>query len=312
MSGGLRLAASRAAQTVAVLWAVYTLTFLMVVAAPGNPFQQSAGRALDPSIERALRERYGMRDNATFYVSYLRGLMRGDLGVSLEYRNWSCNRIIADGLPVSAAIGCAAIVIAVVAGVALGIAAARRPGGAMDKLTMGLSSLAVSVPAFVSGAGLLILFSVVWPLLPVGSWGGFADVWRPALTVSLLPMAYICRLTRSGMQEALASDFVRTARASGLPERAVLLRHALPAALLPVLSYLGPAAAWALTGSFVVEKVFNIPGLGLHFVNAVLNRDQMLVLAIVLVSAALLVLFNALTDLAYAWIDPRISTEAAA
>lgn len=309
MSAARRLV-SRGVQTAIVLWAIYTLTFLMVVAAPGNPFQREGGRALPPGLEAALRERYGMQSNFTFYFDYLGRVLHGDLGVSLEYRNWTCNQIIGDALPVSAAIGSLALVFAVVGGVGLGVSGARRPGGAMDHVALGVSSLAVSVPAFVTAALLLIGFSVAWPVLPVGEWGGLANLWRPALTVSLLPLAYICRLTRNGMAEALAADFVRTARAKGLPERTVLLRHALPAALLPVLSYLGPAAAWAMTGSFVVEKVFNVPGLGLHFVNAVLNRDQMLLLAVVLVSSAILVVFNAAADLAYSWVDPRISAEA--
>jgi len=296
----------RLIQSLVVLWAIYTVTFLMVVAVPGNPFQREGGRALPPMVEAGLRQRYGMDSNLRFYFDYLRRLVRGDLGVSLEYRNWTCNQIIADALPVSMTVGGLAVCIAAVAGLALGVAGGVWRGGVIDRVAMGLTAIGVSVPAFVTGAILLVALSVVVPLLPAGRWESPADLWRPALTLSLLPMAYIARLTRLGMIDAMASDFVRTARAKGLPERGVVFRHALPNALLPVLSYLGPAAAWAMTGSFVVERVFNIPGLGVHFVNAVLNRDQMLILAVVLVYSTIIVAFNALVDVAYAWVDPRV------
>lgn len=303
----LRRAVSRLLQSALVLLAVYTLTFLMVVAAPGNPFQRSTGRALPAVVEQGLRQRYGMDSNLRFYFDYLARVLRGDLGLSLEYRNWTCNQIIADALPVSVTVGLAAIVIATLAGVALGVAAAVFKDRWPDRIALTLAAFGVSVPAFVTGSLLLILFSVIWPVFPAGRWESPIDVLRPALTLSLLPLAYIARLTRSSMLEALRADYIRTARAKGLSERAVILRHALPNALLPVLSYVGPAAAWTMTGSFVVERVFNVPGLGVHFVNGVLNRDQMLVLAIVLVYATMIVAFNMLVDIAYAWLDPRIA-----
>lgn len=303
---------SRLLQVPLVLFVIYTLTFVMVVAVPGNPFQREGSRTLPPLLEQALRQRYGMDNNWTFYCRYLGRLLHGDFGDSLQYENWSCNEIIAASLPVSAAIGLTAVSIAFVVGVGLGTLAALRRGGPLDYAALGLAVFSISVPAFVIGAALLILFSVVFPILPVGTWGSPLDLLRPAVTLSLVPMAYILRLTRLSMTEVLDSDYIRTARAKGLRESAVVWRHALRNALLPVMSYLGPATAAAMTGSFVVERVFNVPGLGIHFVNGVLNRDQMLILATVLVYSALLVLLNLVVDLLNGWIDPRINAGAPA
>ncbi len=303
---------SRLLQVPIVLFVIYTLTFVMVVAVPGNPFQREGSRALPPLLEQALRQRYGMDDNWTFYWRYLGRLMHGDFGESLQYENWSCNEIIAASLPVSAAIGLTAVLIALVVGVGLGTLAALRRGGLVDFAAIGLAVFSISVPAFVVGAALLILFSVVFPIMPVGTWGGPLDLLRPAVTLSLVPMAYILRLTRLSMTEVLDSDFIRTARAKGLSESAVIWRHALRNALLPVMSYLGPATAAAMTGSFVVERVFNVPGLGIHFVNGVLNRDQMLILATVLVYSTMLVTLNVLVDFVNGLIDPRVNLGAPA
>ena len=298
---------SRLLQVPVVLFVIYTITFVMVVTVPGNPFQREGSRSLPPVLERALRQRYGMNDNWTFHRRYLGRVLRGDLGESLQYENWSCNEIISASLPVSAAIGLTAVLIAVAVGVGLGTLAALRRGGPLDFAALGLAVFSISVPAFVVGAALLILFSVIFPLLPVGTWGSPADLLRPAITLSLAPMAYILRLTRLSMTEVLDSDYIRTARAKGLSESAVIWRHALRNVLLPVMSYLGPATAAAMTGSFVVERVFNVPGLGIHFVNGVLNRDQMLILATVLVYSSLLVLLNLAVDVANGLIDPRIN-----
>lgn len=302
----IRRIATRLIQLPLLLFIIYSLTFLMIVAVPGNPFQRDGGRAISPVVEQALRERYGMQDNLAFYGRYLQRLFHGDLGRSLQYENWSCNEIIAASLPVSITVGLTAIAIATLGGVTLGILAAIYRHGACDAFALFVSILGVSVPTFVIGAGLLVLFSVTLPVLPVGTWDSPLDLVRPAVTLSLVPLAYILRLTRLGMIEALQSDYVRTARAKGLSESTVIFRHALPNAMPPVLAYLGPASAAAMTGSFVVERVFNIPGMGLHFVNSVLNRDQMLILACVLVYSAILITLNAVVDVAHAWIDPRI------
>jgi len=296
----------RVVQMPLILLAVYTATFVMVIAVPGNPFQSAGGRSMHPAVEAALRQRYGMDDNLRFYFRYLGRVLTGDLGQSLQYESWSCNEIIAEALPVSVAVGGAAILIAFAGGLLLGTLGAVFRHSILDYASLAVAVVGVSVPTFVIGAALLVMFSVTWPVLPAGTWQSPQDLLRPALTLSLLPMAYITRLTRLGMIDVLGSDFVRTARARGLPEWRVILHHALPNAFLPVLSYLGPAAAAAMTGSFVVERVFNIPGLGVHFVNSVLNRDQMLILATVLVYSTLIVTFNLMVDIAYHLLDPRL------
>lgn len=302
----------RALQVPIVLLAIYTVTFVMVVSVPGNPFQREGSRALPPMLEQALRQRYGMENNWTFYWRYLGRVLQGDLGESLQYDNWSCSEIIAAGLPVSAAIGLAAILIALVFGTLLGAIAALHRGRLVDLVATSIAVLGVSTPAFVIAAVLLIGFSVTVPVLSAGTWDSPLDLLRPAVALALAPLAYILRLTRQSMAEVLVSDFIRTARAKGLSQAAVIWRHALRNGLLPTLSYLGPAAAAAMTGSFIVERVFNVPGLGTHFVNSVLNRDQMLILATVLVYSTMLVVFNLLVDLAYGLIDPRIQSKGAA
>lgn len=300
----------RLIQTPLILWAVYTITFLMVVTVPGNPFEHEGGRNLPKLIEMGLRQRYGMQDNWHFYWRYLYHAVQGDLGVSLHYRDWTCNQIITHSLPVSAALGAAALLLALTGGVGLGIVGAVRRHSLWDHMALGVAVIGISIPTFVIGGGLLILLGVLLPIFPVGGWGSPAQMVLPALTLSLPFMAYIARLTRLGMIDVLTSDFIRTARAKGLPERRIIFKHALRVAFMPVLSFLGPAAAAVLTGSFVVEKVFNVPGLGLHFVNGVINRDQMLILAVVTVYSSLIVVFNLLVDIAYTWLDPRVSVEA--
>lgn len=296
----------RLAQVPLILLLIYTAAFIMIVAVPGSPFQAAGSRRLDPLAEAALRARYGADDNVRFYFRYLGRVLSGDLGQSFQYENWTCNEIIADSLPASLTIGGAAVVLALAGGLALGILGAVFRHTWIDSIALVVSVAGISIPTFVIGAALLVLFSVTWPVLPAGGWDGPADVIRPAITLSLVPMAYITRLTRLGMLDCLGSDYIRTGRAKGLPEYRVILRHALPNALLPVVSYLGPAAAAAMTGSFVVERVFNVPGLGVHFVNGVLNRDQMLILAVVLVYSTILVLFNLLADVAVQLLDPRL------
>ena len=300
----------RIVQVPLILWAVYTLTFLMVIAVPGNPFEHEGGRNISPVIEMGLRQRYGMEDNWQFYWRYLGRLCRGDLGESLHYKDWTCNQIVRDSLGVSVVLGTVALVIAIVGGVTLGVIGAVRRYGLADYMTLGVAVIGISVPSFVVGAALLMLLAVRVQIFPVGGWGEPSQVVLPAITLALPFMAYIARLTRLGMLDVLGSDFLRTARAKGLPESRVIGKHALRVAVLPVVSFVGPAAAAVLTGSFVVEKVFNVPGLGQHFVNAVINRDQMLILAVVTLYSGLILVFNLLVDLTYTWLDPRISAEA--
>jgi oligopeptide transport system permease protein len=285
---------------------IYTLTFVMVISIPGNPFQQGA-RNMPPAAERALRARYHMDDNWRYFLDFLRGAVRLDFGPTFTYADRTCNEIIATALPVSAMLGLLAIMIAVAVGVPAGVVSAVRRGGLTDVSILALVLVGISLPTFVTGAALLSVFAVYLKVAPVGGWGTLAHLPLPALTLSLPFIAYITRLTRMSMLDTLGSDFVRTALAKGLPQRTVVWKHALKPAFLPVLSYLGPATAQAMTGSFVVEKVFGVPGLGQHFVNAALNRDPGLILATVLVFATLLVGLNLVVDVLYAWIDPRIT-----
>lgn len=285
---------------------VYTVTFVMVVSIPGNPFQ-SGERNMPPEAERALRARYHMDDNWRYFGEFLWGAVRLDFGPAFTYNDWTCNQIIASSLPVSLVVGSLAIVVALLLGVPLGVVGAVRRHSWIDALSTAVELLGISLPTFVTGSALLILFCVYLNVAPVGGWGTLAHLPLPVFTLSLPFTAYIARLTRSGMLDALGQEFIRTARAKGLPPRAVIWKHALKPALLPVLSYLGPAAAQALTGSFVVEKIFGVPGIGQHFVNAALNRDPGLVMSTVLVFSTLLVLLNIGVDALYAWVDPRIS-----
>lgn len=296
----------RVVSGVVTIGCVYVLTFVMVISIPGNPFQ-TGERNMPAEAEAALRARYHMDDNWAYFREFLGGAVRGDFGPTFTYSEWTCNQIIASSLPVSLAVGAMAIVVAVMIGVPLGVLGAVRRNTWMDRGTTALILLGISVPSFVTGTLLLILFAVVLPLAPVGGWGTVGHLPLPVITLSLPFTASIARLMRAGMLDVLGSDFIRTARAKGLSPRAVLWKHAFQPAFLPVLSYLGPAAAQAMTGSFVVEKVFGVPGIGQHFVNAALNRDAGLILSTVLVFSTLLVGFNLVVDVLYGLVDPRIS-----
>lgn len=297
----------RLAQMPFILLAIYTVTFLLAWALPGSAVVNDEGRAPPPEVLAAIEARYGLDDPVRFYVSYLRDvLLHLDFGPSLRYPDWTVNQIVAGALPVSVALGLTAILIATVLGVAAGVIGALRPNSGADLATLALALIGISLPTFVIGAVLLIVFPVWLDVGRVGGWGAPGDLLLPAFTLSLPFAAYIARLTRMGMIDALAADHIRTARAKGLPERTVILKHALKNAFLPVLSYLGPAAAAAMTGSFVIEKVFNVPGIGQHFVNGVLNKDLFLIMGVVLIYATILIVFNLAVDVLYRWIDPRI------
>jgi oligopeptide transport system permease protein len=302
----IALIARRIAQGVMTLVCIYTLTFLMVVTVPGNPFRQSE-RNMPPEAERALRVRYNMDNNWAYFVQFLSGAIRLDFGPAFTYSDWTCNQIIAQAFPVSAMLGLLAILLAVLVGIPVGVIGALKRNSWFDFTTLGLVLIGISLPTFVTGAGLLIVFAVYLRAVPVGGWGTLAHLPLPVITLALPFMAYVARLTRVGMLDVLSADFIRTARAKGASRRAVVWKHAFKVAFLPVLSYLGPATAQAMTGSFVVEKVFGVPGLGQHFVNAALNLDPGLIMSSVLVFAALLIVLNVVVDVLYAWIDPRIS-----
>lgn len=297
----------RIAQMPLILLAIYTVTFLLAWALPGSAVINEEGRAPPPEVLAAIEARYGLDNPVRFYFSYLRDVLFSlDFGPSLRYPDWTVNQIIASALPVSIALGLTSILIATVLGLAAGVIGALRPNSWADFATLALALIGISLPTFVIGAVLLIVFPVWLGLGRVGGWGTPADLLLPAFTLSLPFAAYIARLTRLGMIETLSADYIRTARAKGLSDRAVVLKHALKNAFLPVMSYLGPAAAAAMTGSFVIEKVFNVPGIGQHFVNGVLNKDLFLIMGVVLVYATILIFLNLAVDVLYRWIDPRI------
>ena len=300
-----------------LLLAIYTITFALAWVAPGNPLENPEGRRPPPEIVEAMKRQYHLDDPMAFYMEYL-GKASGlswlmgraprpfDLGPSLRQPDWTVNEILADALPVSVTLGAAAMLLALVIGLTAGTIGGLRPRSVADAVAQVLSMVGVSVPSFVIGAALLILFAAKLRMLPVGGWGSLQALVLPAVALSLPFAATIARMTRVGMIEQMSSDHARTARAKGLSRLQVARRHALKNAFLPVLSWLGPATAIALTGSFVVEKVFAVPGLGRHFVDAVLGKDLTLVMGITLAYGTLVVLLNLAVDLLYAWVDPRI------
>jgi oligopeptide transport system permease protein len=302
----IRLVVRRLLAGAATIACIYTVTFVMVVSLPGNPLQQGQHR-IAPEAAAALRARYHMDNNWLYFWEFLNGAVQLDFGPTFMYVDWTCNQIIASALPVSALLGLLAITLAVAVGVPIGVLSAVRRGRWFDGAAVGLVMVGISVPTFVTGTALLIVFAVSLKVAPIGGWGTLAHLPLPAITLSLPYIAYITRLTRAGMLDVLGADFVRTAMAKGLSRSAAVWRHALTVAFLPVLSYLGPATAQAMTGSFIVEKVFGVPGLGQHFVNAALNRDVGLILSTVLVFSTMLVAFNLIVDLLHARLDPRVT-----
>ncbi|UCD29882.1 MAG: ABC transporter permease [Planctomycetota bacterium] len=295
-------------QAIPILWAIYTIAFLMVVTVPWNPFQQP-DRGMPEAIQRALEARYHIDDNWSYYWEYLLGIIRLDFGPSFQYRDWTCTQIIAEALPVSCVLGLLAVLMAVLVGVPVGVVSAVKRNSWFDVSSLALVLIGISLPTFVTGTALLIVFALKLQWFPVAGWGTFAHLPLPAFTLSLPFMAYIARLTRLGMLDVMGSDYIRTAFAKGVARREVIWKHALKNAFLPVLSFLGPALAAAMTGSFVIEKLFNVPGLGQHFVNSVLNLDRGLIMGTVLVYSALLVVMNLVVDVLYSLVDPRVRVE---
>lgn len=303
----LRLITSRLLQLPIILGVIFAVTFTLAWLVPGDPLQRPEGQRPPMEVQQAMRRQYNLDNPVALAQGYLRDVFtRLDFGPSLQYKDQRVIDILVSGLPVSAMLGITALIFALIIGLTAGIVGALRPGSMLDLASIIMALVGVSLPTFVTGSVLLVLFAGLLHWLPVSGWGTPAHLLLPALTLSLAPAAYIARLIRLGLAEVMQGDFVRTALAKGLPPHRVVVDHALKVAFLPVLSFLGPAAAGTLTGSFVVEKVFSIPGLGEHFVNAVLNKDQFLILGLVLTYSTLLVLFNLAVDVAYAWIDPRI------
>ena len=294
--------------TIPTILVVISITWVLIKLAPGNFY--SGEKPLSPAVEKIIREKYGL--DKPWYQQYgktIWGIVRHlDFGTSLRYEGQSVNTIIKRSLPVSAAVGLLAYLLALVVGVTIGCIAALKQNSKWDYGSMALAMLGISVPNFVLGPILILVFSLGLYWLPPSRWGGFPsrNLVLPVLTLSALYMAYIARLTRAGMLEVLRSDYIRTARAKGLSERDVLIRHALRGGLMPVISYTGPALAFLITGTVVVERIFALPGLGNYFIQASLNRDEPLIIGIVAFIAITLLFMNLLVDIAYAFLDPRV------
>ncbi|MDB6155593.1 MAG: Binding-protein-dependent transport system inner rane component [Chthoniobacteraceae bacterium] len=290
---------------IVVLWCVITLTFFLARLAPGSPFSRE--RKVPAFVEKQLLEHYKLSGTLwEQYTAYLGDLLHGDLRVSFKYRDRSVNELIGDGLPVSAVLGLSAFILATTLGVWLGSLAALRQHTLIDTGSMLGAMALISVPTFVTGPVLVLVFGLWLRWLPVGGWNSSKSLILPAITLAGPYIAYIARLMRSSMLEVLSQDFIRTARAKGLTDSAVVARHALKVAILPIVSFLGPLAANLLTGSIVVETIFNIPGMGGYFVNAILNRDVFLLCGVVIVYCVILVGLNFVVDVAYTALDRRI------
>ena len=294
--------------TIPTILVVITITWGLVRLAPGNFYISE--KNIPPAIEKNIREKYGL--DKPWYEQYGRTIWNivrhFDFGTSLKYEGQSVNAIIGRSLPVSATVGILAYLLALLVGVIIGSIAALNPNSKRDYASMTLAMLGISIPNFVLGPLLVLLFSLTLYWLPPSRWNGFPsrNVILPVITLSGLYMAYIARLTRAGMLEVLRSDYIRTARAKGLSESQVIIRHALRGGLLPVVSYTGPALAFLVTGTVVVERIFVLPGMGNYFIHASLNRDEPLIIGIVSFIAITLLLMNLLVDIAYAYLDPRI------
>jgi oligopeptide transport system permease protein len=296
---------SRALTGAFVIFAVVTITFFLLRTLPGGPFDTE--KKLPPQIKKNIEAKYHLGEPVwNQYLTYLRGLALGDFGPSYKYIDRSVNEIIGETLPVSVTLGLVSLILAVTLGCAIGIASATKPGGAIDFASVSVATALVSVPTFVTGALLIYIFSVKLRWLPAALWGSPAHVVLPALTLAAGPAAYIARLIRASMLDTSRALFVRTARAKGLSGFTVVTKHILRNALIPVVTVLGPITAFLVTGSFVVEHIFAIPGTGRFFVMAVSNRDYPLVMGITIVYTIILVLANLIVDVLYVVLDPRI------
>lgn len=290
---------------IVVLWAVITITFGLMHAIPGGPFTEE--KKLPPAVLANIEERYHLNDPLlTQYGDYLKHAAVLDLGPSFKYPGQTVNEIIAESLPVSAQLGLISLLLALGTGVIAGLLAAWRKNTWMDYALMLGATLGVSVPSFILAAVLIQLFAFTWPVLPAAMWKGPAYVILPALALAAHPTAFIMRLTRSSVLDALSQDYIKTARSRGISTRRLLCHHALRNALLPVVSYIGPLAAALLTGSFIVESIFAIPGLGRHFVTSIYNRDYTVILGITIFYSFLIIFMNLIIDLIYPLLDPRI------
>jgi len=300
----LSLIARRLLQSIPTLWVVATATFLLLRLAPGGPFDDE--KPIPPEIKAQIEAHYGL-DLPLYqqYFQFFGNLLKGDLGPSYKYPGWDVQEIIIQAFPVSLELGCWALLISLALGIPIGTLAALKHNKPAETNLMAVAMIGICLPSFVIGPILLMTFSLQLGWFNPLGWSYAGDRVLPAITLGLLYAAYIARLARSGMLDVMRNDYIRTARAKGLKERTVVMRHALRTALYPVVAYMGPAAAGLISGSFVAETIFFIPGMGPFFVNAALNRDYTMVMGTVLFYATLIILFNLLVDIVQMWMNPR-------
>jgi len=296
----------RILQSIPVILTVITVTFFLVRAAPGGPFDSE--KPVNAQVKAALEARYQLDlPMHEQYLSYLSDLFAGDMGPSFYYPGRSVNDLIFQGLPITAELGLYALIFALLVGTLAGVFAALKPNTIQDYIPMSLAMIGICMPSFLLGPLLVLIFGIWLDIMPISGWGDTpGDKVLPSITLGAMYAAYIARLSRSGMLEIMNQDYIRTARAKGLPEHTVVIRHALRGGLLPVISYLGPAFAALLSGSFVVETVFQIPGLGRFYIQAAFNRDYTMILGTTVFLSTLIVVFNLLSDVLAAWLNPRL------
>ena len=295
----------RLCNAVVVLWVVITITFGLMHAIPGGPF--TTEKNLPPQVMANIEARYKLNDPLyKQYTDYLINITHGDLGPSFKYQGRTVNDIIKESFPVSFRLGMDSIILAILIGIPAGVFAALKRGKWQDRVINFFTTLGVAVPSFVLAALFIEVFALKLGLLPAAMWGGWKNQILPAVALAGMPMAFITRLTRSSMIDVLGQDYSKTAKAKGLSALNVLFRHALPNSLIPVVTYIGPMAAGILTGSFVIESIFAIPGLGRYFVTSIYNRDYTVILGVTIFYSALIILMNMLVDFVYPLLDPRI------
>jgi oligopeptide transport system permease protein len=304
--GILRHSATRLLGLIPTLLVLITIAFFLIRVAPGGPFDSE--KILPPEIRANLDAKYHLDEPLLQqYFRYLGQIITLDFGPSFQYKDWTVNELIARGFPVSLTVGGLAMLLAFFVGTFIGITAALRQNTAMDYSIMGVAMLGISIPNFVVAPLLILVLAVYQGWLPAGGWDwSIQRMILPVITLALPVIAYIARLTRGSMIEVLHSNYIRTARAKGLPGHLVIRRHALKPALLPVISFMGPATAGLITGSVVIERIYSIPGLGSYFVQGALNRDYTLVMGVVVFYGVIIILLNFVVDLLYAWMNPRI------
>ncbi len=290
------------------LWVVFTISFFLMRAVPGGPFDGE--KQMSPEIRRNMERRYHFDD--TLVQQYLRTLgqyLCFDFGIPFKLPDYTVNEVIAEGFPVSASLGVIALAFALTLGLTAGIISAVRRQSWLDFGLMTIATVGIALPDFVIAGVAIILLCFVWPIFPAAGWGSLEHLWLPACCLGAPYAAYIARLTRTGMLDVLSQDYIRTAYAKGLLGRTVILKHALKGALLPVVSFLGPAVAGILTGSLVIEKIFAIPGLGMHFINSAMQRDYTLAMGLVILDTTIICGMNLVVDLLYKFLDPRVKLE---